>query len=565
MKELVQNSNGRNLLARLRHSQQWLEISGYHVGDIQSNDEPVAITSGSTIVGNIFAPEVSINGLVSGSVVAKKTTIKKDGQVWGDLFTINLTLESGGKLQGWISSVDEETYEALSQTQQLPDDITNPNIQPQSDNPNDTNFLNNCDDLELAAYHLLQTEVAITKAARIELEHHFDKRLSEVAGDSSSTIASLNTQIDNKLVEITQLTKQLDTSQSLTQQQKIQIERHQKDLAASQEFIQDQSKKITQKAQQHKQITEQLETLQGTKSSVDQQLHTSLQTIETQSERIHSIETAMHSSLQHSSDLEESLVRWQELAEVTEKKVQELEQTLAGTQFQIKENNKVMDMLREQKQQAEDEWQKAQSELHSMRQTPTKPLEPDSQATKEMLAEASAQLVNLEAELTDLAQERAEQILWYRASLETTQVELAEVRQQLENEQAEKEGLTREQEKLFQQIDKWEEVATTLREKLKRRNDQLKSWRQEASAETQRLNTSLKQKTQQLEASEDDLNYHLQELEKQSRHLAEIQSVLSERELQLRQVKALLLRQNQMMKTLRQKAEAHIRSLQTKS
>ena len=60
-----------NLLSFLRRSQEWLEISGYHVGDIQSEDKPILITDGSTVVGDIFGPQVAIAGLlwISGSAV----------------------------------------------------------------------------------------------------------------------------------------------------------------------------------------------------------------------------------------------------------------------------------------------------------------------------------------------------------------------------------------------------------------------------------------------------------------------------------------------------------------
>ena len=71
-------------------------------------------------------------------------------------------------------------------------------------------------------------------------------------------------------------------------------------------------------------LTIQFRELNQARDEVEAALKNKLEELELQSERIHSIETAMTSSLQHSSDLEASLVRWQELAEVTEKRVNEL-------------------------------------------------------------------------------------------------------------------------------------------------------------------------------------------------------------------------------------------------
>ena len=48
--------NSRNLLSRFKRGQAWKEYAGYHVGDIHES-QPIAIPHGSTVVGNVLAPQ----------------------------------------------------------------------------------------------------------------------------------------------------------------------------------------------------------------------------------------------------------------------------------------------------------------------------------------------------------------------------------------------------------------------------------------------------------------------------------------------------------------------------
>ncbi|MCP5094751.1 MAG: hypothetical protein GY943_04285 [Chloroflexi bacterium] len=633
------NKNSRRILSFLKRSQQWLEISGYHVGDIQSNEQPVTVTSGSTIVGDIFTTDLVVSGLVCGSIVARKITIENGGQVWGDVFTVNLNLEPGGRIQGWMSSVDDETYHSLLVDRRLPDETDT--VEPPEETL-DPNHQINRTEFDLAAYHQLQFEIATALAARTELEHSFEQRLSDVAGDSASKITDLSNQVEEKQTKIKKLEMQLKQTQETLKQHELQIERHQNEFSVSQSFITEQSSELTELKETKEHLTIQFRELNDARDEVETILKSKLQELESQSERIHSIETAMTSSLQHSSDLEESLVRWQELAEVTEKRVNELENQLDKAHFDLQESSKLVDMLREQKQQAEESWQTTHAQLESLRKYPTRPLDdPDQASNEDLLAGASEQISQLETELADISQERTEQILWYRASLEMAQTELeltrdalaveeeqiqtliartAEFEETLETSQSQLETQTKTLEtqtaalaaaetelkekddvlatttneleivenrlktiegQLITQEDEMVQLKTavsTTTTTLESKQQQLTELQEISESKIAALNTEittlndeqvalktkLKKTTLQLEASEDDLAYHLSAIEKQSKHLAEIQSVLIERELQLQQTRDLLKRQNVMMREMRQKAETHIRKLQGK-
>ena len=72
----TEKSTERSIFAFWRRGEQWLEISGYHAGDIQS-EEPVLIKEGATVVGNVFAPQVAVEGLLNGSLIARKTAVSQ--------------------------------------------------------------------------------------------------------------------------------------------------------------------------------------------------------------------------------------------------------------------------------------------------------------------------------------------------------------------------------------------------------------------------------------------------------------------------------------------------------
>ncbi|MCA9957313.1 MAG: hypothetical protein KC434_21440, partial [Anaerolineales bacterium] len=77
--ESIPETNGHGLLQRLcfwRRGKTWLEIAGYHVEDIHT-DQPVAIQEGATLVGNVFAPRLVVAGLLTGSAVCRDLRVEK--------------------------------------------------------------------------------------------------------------------------------------------------------------------------------------------------------------------------------------------------------------------------------------------------------------------------------------------------------------------------------------------------------------------------------------------------------------------------------------------------------
>lgn len=558
--------NGQSLLDRLRfwrRGQTWLEIVGYHVEDIQT-DQPVAIQEGATLVGNVFAPRLIVAGLLTGSAVCRDIRVEKSGQVLGDVFTVALTIIPGGNINGWISSVDEEDYAALADAGRLPDDTEFPRQDNGSDYPEGQ--LINRNEAQIEALHHLQSKAAVALAARNELEQDFQRRLTELAGESTSTIASLKQELTELRTELATKQTQLDEAQEALRHRKSQVERQANELGIARDLMTEQNDELTNLRQQHAQLQSGHSQLQAEKTAVDDELETAVGEINTLRDRIHSLEVAHKASLVHTAEQEESLIRWQELAEITEKKANDLEAELQKVKLQIEENNSIIEMQREQRLAAEKELEKALDDLALLREQSKDPL------TKAVqLAEAETRITGLEAELADAEHAHVERVLWYKAELEASQA-TATAAQQKADEQAEMlAGLEASVQSQQEKITELQTAVADTRAILERKEAEWNTLHEKLVEENMGLQAALKEQKMQLEGSENELALILNQTNAQGQHLAEIQTRLVERELQLKQAitqlkqtRAMIEKQNQAIKQIQQKAGERIQALQAK-
>lgn len=559
----TQVDNNHLSFLRFLQREAWLEVSGYHVGDVQSPDKPVLVTGGTAVVGSIFAPKVRIAGLVCGSIVTLNGIIAAGGQVWGDCFAARLELERGGKLQGWFSTIPAETAVTLIDERQLPVDTTAPDLSTIPDGMVDPALLNRRDEAELAAYHQLLAELATALAARQELEKSFDRRLSEVAGEASSKVAELSEQLAAQKEQTTHTTAQLAEAEATLQSQLTQLNHQQEELSLSRDLIESQKRELAQLQQTKQQLSEKL----AQETAVRQTLETNLQEknaqLAEQTDRLHNLEAAAQGAFQHSSELEDSLMRWQELAEVTEKRAEELAEELQKAQFQLGENGKMVEMLREQKKEIEAQWQATQNELEEMRRNPTRPLpELGKLSIEEAFTAAHDEIERLQVELEEVEQERAEQILWYRANEEASQAELDQLRLEVSTQQKKIAQLKAESQRKAILMEQWKTAANQMSEQLRDATNHSETEQEDFTEKVAALEEALRERDARIKVSEEDIEFHLSEMEKQGKHLADIQAILVERELQLRQARALIQKQNATLKTLREKAADHIQKLQ---
>ncbi len=560
-----QKEDGRfsGIFSFLRRGQPWLEISGYHVGDIQSED-PVAIRQGTTVVGNVNAPKILVAGLINGSATAQEITVEDEGQVWGDVFTVSLQIKPGGVVQGWISSVSEADYQAMQAGSLQADTDLAQFAPPDLAEGNGESAIIQRSDAQIEALHLLQLETATALAARAELESDFEKRLHEVAGEASSTVAHLNEKLAELQTDLAQQEQQFAEVQEALQQSNLQIERQTNEINMSRELLDKQNKELTQLRQAHTQLEENHTLLQTERDELDEALTSARRQIDALTDRITSLEVAHMASLQHSAEQEDSLIRWQELAETTEKRAQEVSDELEKVQYQMEESQSTIELLRQHRTDLERELNKALTELEDLRKRNTEPIVPPA-----ALAAATEKIFRLEGQLKAQKQKYTDQIRYYKTGLDKTQTALTAVQEQLENQAEE---LTDLRDKVSTQaalLQQWQTAVTEKENALQRQSELFVRKQELMDSEKKNLQITLRESKAQLEAYEDEVAQYIKMTQDQGQHLAEVQDRLVERELQLKQAMArlekartMIEKQNTFIKEMKRVTQARMQKLQ---
>lgn len=571
--------NGRiaGWIDALKKKQQWYDVSGYHVGDIQT-EFPVIIRHAATVVGDVYAPKIVVHGLLNGSAVSKDISIEEGGQIWGDVFTVRLHVEEGGKIQGWISCVDDSDYETLLQNKNV--DSFSPGISTEPAAAQTKNNLglidNNKTPIETLQY--LQAEAAAALAARAELEQDFERRLRETYGESADTITSYKQQVTTLRTELTTQKKVLDETEETLRRTKEQADRQSNELAGTYDLLSKQSRELAEFRESYQELEKEFSTLLGEKGELDQTLADTLHQVDTLTARVNNLDAAHRASLQHSAEQEDSLLRWQELAEVTEKKNKELLNDLEKLNYQMNESSGTIKLLRQQRLDLEAELEKTVGQLNELRERNTAPIEPPPGMT-----DAEERIEALEAQLEAVEMKYGEKIVWYKTEIEAVSKQMNEAKEEATAVQAQLATLqnaatdkSAQIENLQQQIKAQQEKITALETAVTHNAEtfetQIEALNQEQTklqSEKKNLQVTVRETKAQLDAYEVELQRFEEATHKQGQHLAEIQTTLVERDIQLKQArenlkkaKAMIDKQNQFIKQMKEVTGKRIQTLQ---
>lgn len=532
----TEKSTERSIFAFWRRGEQWLEISGYHAGDIQS-EEPVLIKEGATVVGNVFAPQVAVEGLLNGSLIARKTAVSANGQIWGDIYTLSLDMAPGSKVQGWITTLDEDNYPKLHKNGTIPADpvaLFLPTIDPDGSldvgsRPPSTS--------QIYALRYLQAEAATAMAARSELEQAFEKRLMEVAGDSSAKVHSLHEDLDAARAELNEMRLQLGEAQEGVRSRENRLKRQVNELSTTRVLLTERNRELTELRKTTAEQEKMNAALQTAKTQLEQKVLAAQEQLDKTNGRLQSLEAAFQANLQHSAEQEESLERWQELTEITQRRVTELEGELEGLHLQVVQSNQINEMLREQRQQLEEEWQNALQELETVRE--------------QTAVIASSPL------------EDSTQLLWHKTNLRALQQELEETRHIAYLHEKE---LTELQTVLLANQSQTEAERSQLEGDLERQKkqweQQLQQVRERNEVEKQILQASLHDMETRLSQSERLLDEYYDQVRNQGQQLAESRATLVEKDIALQTLQQKLGQQAQALELLKQRASSYINDLQ---
>lgn len=603
MSTVDHKQNGRKIFSLFRRAEQWVEISGYRVGDIPL-DEPVFVARGANIVGNIIAPKIRVAGLIYGSTTALETIIDAEGEIWGDVYTAHLNIESGGKIQGWVSSIDESSYQAIRSEGTIPE------IDP---NPGPFEIPTNGRSLERSSTQIdllrrLQAEAATAISARAELEQSFDKRLQEVAGEASAKVISLTEKLKNAEKKIAQFQQTQEKQEEETRHRIAQVERQNNELSVARQLLAERNQELETLHRQHADLLDAKQKLEAAKVRLENDLLEIRTANDQLTARLNGLETALQANLQHSAEQEDALIRWQELAETTQKRTKELEDELKRIKFQFEENQRVTEMVQVQRRELEDELETAMDKLDALQHRETQPLAANAEDMQRLLAhietletnqermteleEQASRIPELEEQLSEMArlseqvqelsqakaqiaaledeaQDRSEQLLWYKANLETSRREIDTIRQQMAGQKAWADDITTQ---LYEQqvaTKQWQQTAGQTSKELQERDKTLSAMQkklvlvqQQGNLEQKQLREEARRFQLQLEAHEQELSRYLDEIKKQSSRLAEVHATLVDRDIELQELKEAYANQSQTLQQFKQVAGDRIKRLQ---
>ena len=604
----------RNIFQRatqaLRYGRDLDIVEQYQVGDIRSASG-VYILPGAAVVGDIDAPKVVVAGLVYGYVFTDELVVEDGGQVWGDVYTAGFQMEKGGKVHGWISSQDEKPDSESLSTNGVGQDLE-ATLPSELDGilPDLPSFQEEAQARaeRVAIWRQLQNEAAVAIMARLELEKSFGNRVDEVAGDSLSESSRLRDEVSIFREERSALQGQVETLEEQLADRIETLETTSAELTAVRSLLDDKNEALEELQAVFEQQNLKTTNHESIRHELEVRLAQEIERNEALVERNANLESAMQGSLQHTAEQEEALIRWQELAEVTETKAAGLQDELDVLALQNKESTQVLERVRTQREKLEKEWEKANQELLGVVQEnavlqanlaeqtekltalaeqrdklqesidilqdrfETQPPEYEQMVEKvEMITANNADLKSRLQKAEREAQEYHEHWLWTKASLDTTCSELDQLResigqydekiQALQNKVVEQEGVV---EDWKNSVGRMTNLLYEAEEKSKGLEKALEEAREKSadSEDKEILQGQVRMQQAQIEAFEAEVNHIQDEIERQSQSLAEMRATLIEREIALNQTQEAAEKQAAHLEHIKRMASKRIRSLE---
>lgn len=384
------NQRGAGLFNWGRRAQEERLVDQYYAGRLHE-PMPIRIGRDAAVAGDIIAPQVVVEGIVYGFIAAREVVVTATGEVWGDVYAISLEIAPRGQLNGWVSSLDEETYNAVqihpeelpnlfqrngSSAKALPADLQAAVQEVQRAMPPD----------RLNILHRLQHQAATALVARAELESLFDERFDELAGETATEAARLRERMALLNTDQAGLRQKMVDLQAQLDVRNAELAQRGQALTAAQQAFERQVEALEELQTTHNLQTQTLLAAQQRIEQLEQMVQDLMRQADETAERIHSLDIALQDSLQRGSEQEEALVRWQELAEVTEKRANEFKTELDSIAFQHRESAQSLSIMRDQRNRLEQEWDKAQDEIARLKKELAQKVEQAS-ASPELVAQ----------------------------------------------------------------------------------------------------------------------------------------------------------------------------------
>ncbi|MBK9053533.1 MAG: polymer-forming cytoskeletal protein [Chloroflexi bacterium] len=638
--------------ALFRRDNRTIKVSTHHVGEIRA-EKLVQLQASGMVAGNIFASEVTIAGLVVGSIVAEELVVHRGGQIWGNVFALHCRIEEGGRVHGWLNTIENATLiSLLNEEISLAELGSGHNFGEVLAGIEDKSLLaamqseNRDSQGQSAVLRLLQTTTADALIARMNLEQNFTDRIRERIEEQIAELTTLRHEAGRLRKESQTYKRDLDDVTAQLENRETALAEKTGEASRLQKTLSERETRLGHLEQERQQSVAEIRHLTEENGRLSLELSHAHQEIDLLTQRIENLEGAMSASLQRTAEQQESLVRWQELAEVTEQRAKKLDEEVASLRMRLVENAQVVELYRGQKEKIERAWQDKAAELREVEQesalaraelaaaqhtlaTQTVELDrahaqleqirndqallqaeltaiPQSvEEAQTRLDLASNRMITLESELSMAHQDNQElqdQILWFKASLKASRLELEETRQKVTRQTKSAQQLQAMVEEQRGQAEKWKTTVSqtvalmhTNELRMKQLQQETEAAQQAAAAlvertiqesqetvdrieksaaahvqqtqaevaETMSANQNqIRQQQARLEASEHEINKYLEEVDRQRKTLAEARAELIERDVELMRLRDASGKQSDELKKVRQLAAAQIRHLQ---
>ncbi len=548
--------------SRLPFGRRRLKIEGHQEGDVWA-EKPVTVTGDASIAGNIFAPRLTVAGSVYGSVVARELVVQAGGSVWGDVHAIVLRVEAGGHIAGMLGELDEERYQQVMVQGSLPPSFSEKDAG--SGERSEVGDQPSHGREELDELRRLRSELSAALAAQAELRDKFDQKVAARVGETMIKSTELEKELTQSQADSATLNLQIDRLRQEGKSRDQLIAQLRATSAAADARLEAESERFQALQSEAEALKGKIEELQSAAEESEARVAASRQEMEALMERISSLEAALQASVLHGSEQEQSLLRWQQLADDTEAQAKMLQEEVASLRAQmdateaeldgarlrqlelekesevreeaLREKDAALDRQAERFRLADGALKDALAEIEELRRAHgtgalgsarelVRVRERITSLKEELVAsqEVSSRLADALAKADLVAEKRNEQLLWYKVNLETSSQELDRAREQSEQVETH-----------VAQLNSSLEEAQIRESQLTAELVQLRS---ASEKEASGYETMLNSKESQLKASEQEIQHLLQELEEQGQRLAAAQASLVERELQLGELRS---------------------------
>jgi chromosome segregation ATPase len=262
----------------------------------------------------------------------------------------------------------------------------------------------------LALLRLFRAELAAALVARKELEHGFEQRIDEVAGETRARLHEVEAELGSSAALRQELADRLVSLES-------DYGRQQQELDGVRSLLQQRVAALRAAETELAEAKGRAGQLQQENDTLQQEMSATFAPVEQLSSRLQNLEAALQASVQRSVEQEEAHLRWQELADVSQQRISELEQELEPTQKQLEQLRKLHAAMDEKLSWVEQERDDLKRDLDRLRLEEATRFIPDSE--RQGLADLQARSERLEAQLEAARLEIAaleEQLAWHRVA-----------------------------------------------------------------------------------------------------------------------------------------------------